>query len=325
VDLRSGDTQPHDSGHYITKCTSVAPAEGGCPLWQAFLNRILDGDVQLIGFIQRMLGYCLTGLTREQVLFFFYGLGANGKSVLTSTVTGILGEYHRTAPIEMFLVSTHDRHPTELAGLVGRRLVTATETEQGKRWAEARLKQLTGGESVSARFMCRDFFDFVPQFKPLFAGNHKPTLNTVDEAIRRRFRLIPFTVTIPEKERDPELTEKLKTEWPQILQWMIEGCSEWQEHGLAAPASVADATREYLASQDVTRNWLSECTTEDVQSEVTASTLFNSWKEWCEANGEYVGSRKSFSQKLMDLGLPHRHTKNGTAFRGVKVCPLGPC
>src|SRR5262249_8675645 len=144
-----------------------------------------------------------TGLTREHALFFLYGLGANGKSVLLNTVIGILGEYHRTAPIEMLLASKHDRHPTELAGLVGRRLVTATETEQGKRWAEAKIKVLTGGDTISARFMCKDFFEFAPKFKLVIAGNHKPSLNTVDEAMRRRFNLIPSTVTIPPHERDP--------------------------------------------------------------------------------------------------------------------------
>jgi len=204
------------------------------------LIRSLAADDQLVGFVQRVLGYCLTGATLEHALFFLYGLGANGKSVLLSTVTGILGEYHRTAPVEMLLVSKHDRHPTELAGLVGRRLVTATETEQGKRWAEAKIKALTGGDTISARFMCRDFFDYVPQFKLIVAGNHKPSLNTVDEAMRRRLNLIPFNVTIPEKDRDPHLGEKLKAEWPQILQWMIDGCLEWQEHGLSAPAPRSD-------------------------------------------------------------------------------------
>ena len=192
-------------------------------------------------------------------MFFFYGLGGNGKTVLLSTVTGILADYHTVAPIEMLLASKHERHPTELAGLLGRRMVTAVETEGGKRWAEAKIKHLTGGEQVSARFMCRDFFQFTPQFKLVAAGNHKPSLNTVDEAMRRRFNLVPFTVTIPQRERDTELGEKLKAEWPQILQWLIDGCAEWQEHGLAAPKAVSAATEEYLAAQDTVKNWVAEC------------------------------------------------------------------
>jgi putative DNA primase/helicase len=161
IALRTGDLREHRTTDYITKVTAVAPAAGDCPKWRTFLDQIFDGDVQLVGFVQRMLGYCLTGATSEHALFFCYGLGANGKSTLVSTVAGILGEYHRVAPMAMLLASKHERHETELAGLVGRRLVTASETEGGKRWAEAKLKSLTGGESISARFMCRDYFDYI--------------------------------------------------------------------------------------------------------------------------------------------------------------------
>src|SRR5262249_4902153 len=150
----------------------------------------------------RLLGYALTGLTIEHALFFLYGTGANGKSVLMSTVAGILGSYHRTAPIETFTASTSERHPTDLAGLRGARLVTAVETEEGRRWAESKIKALTGGDRIAARFMRQDFFEFTPQFKLVIAGNHKPGLRSVDEAIRRRFNLVPFTVTIPKAERD---------------------------------------------------------------------------------------------------------------------------
>ena len=142
--------------------------------------------------------------------------GVNGKSVLLSTIAGLLGDYHKTAPIETFTASNADRHPTDLPGLRGARLVTATETEEGRRWAEARIKQLTGGDMISARFMRQDFFEFSPAFKLVIAGNHKPSLRSVDEAIRRRFHLIPFGVTIPAGERDGELADKLRTEWPGI-------------------------------------------------------------------------------------------------------------
>ena len=317
--LKTGESRVHAIGDHITKVTAVTPQQAACPIWLRFLETVTDGDLQLSGFLQRVAGYALTGSTRDQAMFFLYGLGANGKGVFINTLTGILGEYCRTAPMEMLLASKQDRHPTELAGLMGCRLVTAVETEQGRRWAEAKIKTLTGGDKVPARFMRGDFFEYTPTFKLLFAGNHKPGLNSVDEAIRRRFNLVPFTVTIPVERRDPELGEKLKAEWPGILQWMVDGCLDWQQHGLAAPACVMAATNAYFAEQDVVRNWMNECTTEDAQAELRASVLFGSWKEWCMENNEYAGSQKVFSQKLMDMGTPYRHSDKGTLFRGRRV------
>jgi len=246
VDLRTGRVRVHDPRDYVTKITGVAPG-GGCPLFVAFLERITRGNADLIAYIQRVLGYALTGLTREHALFFCFGTGANGKSVLLSTVAGILGDYHRTAPIETFTASNGDRHPTDLAMLRGARLVTATETEEGRRWAESRIKSLTGGDTIAARFMRQDFFEYLPAFKLVIAGNHKPGLRSVDEAIRRRFHLIPFSVTIPLDERDGELADKLKTEWPGILAWMVKGCLEWQTGGLRPPQAVLAACRTEVA------------------------------------------------------------------------------
>src|SRR5262249_15913067 len=151
---------------------AVAPS-GDCPRFLKFLSEITDGDTELQAYLRRVLGYCLTGITREHALFFNYGTGANGKGVLMSTVAYIMGDYHKATPIETFTVTNHDRHPTELAGLMGARLVTATETETGRRWAEARMKQLTGGDPVSARYMRQDFFDYTPQYKINISGNHK--------------------------------------------------------------------------------------------------------------------------------------------------------
>jgi putative DNA primase/helicase len=170
--------------------------------------------------------------------------------VLLSTVAGVLGDYHKTAPIETFTASNADRHPTDLASLRGARLVRATETEEGRRWAESRIKQLTGGDTVAARFMRQDFFEYRPQFKLIIAGNHKPSLRSVDEAIRRRFHLIPFAVTIPPEERDSDLADKLKAEWPGILAWMIEGCVEWQAECLRPPAAVGACERELRQARE---------------------------------------------------------------------------
>ena len=192
VDLRSGELRPHQPEGYLTKVTAVGPSESAkCPLWRKFLKRITDGDALLKSFLQRVAGYALTGITTEQVLFFGYGLGANGKGTLLHTIAGILGDYHRATPVETFTASQVDRHPTELASLRGARLVTATETEEGRRWAESRIKMLTGGDPVEARFMRQDFFTYMPQFKLFITGNNKPGLRSVDEAMRRRIRPDP--------------------------------------------------------------------------------------------------------------------------------------
>src|SRR5438045_600946 len=257
VDLKTGDLLPHDPLRYMTKITAVAPADD-CPRWLQFLHEITAADADLQCFLQRVTGYALTGSTSEHALFFAYGTGANGKGILLNTVAAILGDYAKTAPMETFTATQGDRHPTELAGLMGARLVTAQETEQGRRWAESKIKSMTGGDPIAARFMRQDFFEFVPQFKLLIAGNHKPGLRGVDEAIRRRLHLIPFTVTIPPDRRDPDLFEKLKPEWPGILKWAIDGCLAWQRDRLTPPGIVREATAAYLAAEDAIAQWLDE-------------------------------------------------------------------
>jgi putative DNA primase/helicase len=202
LDLRTGNSRPARIDAYATKITGVAPG-GQCPIWQGFLCRVTNDDQELIAFLRRVCGYALTGITREHALFFLHGTGANGKSAFMSTVAAILADYHTTAAIETFTASQSERHPTDLAGLRGARLVTATETEDGRAWAEAKIKILTGGDKIAARFMRQDFFEFVPNFKLVIAGNHMPGLRSIDEAIRRRLYLIPFSVTIPPDERDP--------------------------------------------------------------------------------------------------------------------------
>ncbi|MEE9249656.1 MAG: phage/plasmid primase, P4 family [Alphaproteobacteria bacterium] len=318
VDLRTGDIRPHKREDYCTKVTAVSPG-GDCPRWLEFLKRIADGDDELCDFLRRVVGYGLTGLTREHALFFAYGTGANGKSVFLNTMAGALGDYHTTAPMETFIASHTDRHPTELAGLRGARLVTATEVEEGRRWAEAKIKALTGGDPISARFMRQDFFEFVPQFKLLVAGNHKPQLRNVDEAIRRRLHLIPFTVTIPPDERDEQLSEKLKQEWPGILAWAIEGAAEWGMMGLRPPEVVRAATEEYLEAEDALVRWIEDCCNEGPHFAGITADLFRSWREWCETTGEYAGSRKRFGQSLESHGFEHARIGaiGSRGFRGI--------
>jgi putative DNA primase/helicase len=318
IDLRTGHLRPHLADDYMTKITATG-SYGDCLLFLAFLDKIMGGDAELIAFIRRALGYAVTGLTREHALFFGYGTGANGKSVLLSTVASILGDYHKTAPIETFTVSGGDRHPTDIAMLRGARLVTATETEEGREWAEARIKQLTGGDRVSARFMRQDFFEFIPQFKLFVAGNHRPGLRSVDEAIRRRLYLTPFAVTIPPDERDADLAEKLKAEWPGILAWIIKGCIEWQAKGLAAPKAVTAATAEYLESEDALAAWIDERCERDPRAWASSSALFVSWAEWATAAGEATGSQKKFSQKLADRKFQKHKMPFGAGFYRLRL------
>lgn len=318
VELKTGTIRPHRAEDFITRITVVSPG-GECPIWNGFLKRATDGDVAMQKFLQRMAGYSLSGDTSAHALFFLYGTGANGKTVFLDAITGSMGDYHRTAPIETFTASSGDRHPTDLARLRGSRLVTAVETEEGRRWAESRIKQLTGGDTVAARFMRQDFFEFTPQFKLIIAGNHKPGLRTVDEAIRRRFHLLPFRVTIPAAERDLQLKDKLREEWPGILAWAIRGCLEWQQQGLAPPAAVVNATAVYLEAEDAIATWLEECCERDPQAWEASSMLFGSWKGWAENAEEFVGSTKRFVQLLEGRGFQPKKTRVARGFEGLRL------
>jgi putative DNA primase/helicase len=300
---------------YMTKITAVSPANTECARFLDFLETVTSGDQELIHFLQRLCGYCLTGSTREHALFFFYGTGANGKSVLINIISYILNDYQRTAPMEALTASSNDRHPTELACLQGRRLVTAVETEEGRRWADAKIKMMTGGNQIAARFMRQDYFWYTPQFKLVIAGNHKPGLRSVDEATRRRFNLVPFTVTVPVEKRDPYLLDKLKEEAPGILQWMIEGCLCWQELGLAPPNAVIEATKAYLSTEDALAGWIEDCCELHDNKFEPAGLLFNSWRRWAQAAGERrLDNQNAFGKALDSRGI---EAKKGTA--GLRV------
>jgi len=317
VMLRTGILRAHRREDYCTKLTAVSP-EGECPRWLSMLNYIFAGDAELIAFTQRFAGYCLTGSTRDQILVFGYGTGGNGKGVFTNTLSAVLGDYAVTAPMETFMASNGERHPADLAMLRGARLVTAQETDEGRHWAEGKIKTLTGGDPVTARFMRQDFFTFTPQFKLLVAGNHRPSLRGVDEAIRRRFLLVPFTVTVSAERRDPHLFESLKEEWPGILAWMVEGCRQWAEGGLKPPSTVLEATAKYLESEDAFRLWFDDCCESAASQWESSADLFQSWKEWAERSGEPVGSQKRFAQILESNGyLPKRATGGRRGFSGL--------
>jgi len=324
-DLRTGVGRPPDPLDYITKKTacSLAPAGTPHPLWDAFLMRVTNNDIELQRFLQRYCGYCCTGIISEHVFVFAWGTGANGKSTFINTIARIFGDYATVADMSTFITSNTEHHPTDLAKLRGARLVVAQETQKGRRWDETKIKALTGGDKITARFMRQDFFDFVPTFKLFICGNHKPRLTSVDEAIRRRLLLMPFTVQIPLAERDPQLADKLWGERRAILRWCIDGCLEWQRIGLAPPKIVLNATEEYFNEQDNVQQWLDDCTENGGEFAFTRTTeLFASWKAWCEARNTKPGSERTLSEVVRDKGFAKKRNSDGQqGFRNLVVRP----
>jgi putative DNA primase/helicase len=315
VDLKTGRKRANDRADRMTKIITATPG-GDCPQWMAFLSDIAGGDVDLQAYLQRMVGYCLTGVTSAHALFFLYGTGANGKSVFANVISTILGDYAATASMDTFVETRGDRHPTDLAGLRGARFVTAIETEQGRRLNESKVKAITGGDKISARFMRQDFFEYTPQFKPVIVGNHKPAIRNIDEAMKRRMHMIPFTVTIPPERRDSRLTEKLLAERDGILAWAVAGCLAWQREGLKPPASVVSATEEYFEAEDALGRWLDERCVRAPNAKSLTAELFTDWKQWAEAAGEFIGAQRRFSDLLITRGV--EKWRNGMGVRGFQ-------
>ena len=245
IDLRTGEVLPNDPGLQMTRITRAAPGSG-CRRWLAFIARITGGDSEMAAYLQRIAGYCLTGRTDEQAFFFLHGSGANGKTVFLEVLADVLGSYARTAPLDTFMATRADRQQNDLAGLDGARMVIATETEAGRPWAEARIKAVTGGDRIAVRRLYGEFFETIPGYKLLIAGNHRPRLTGGGAGMARRLHLVPFDTVIPEHERDGRLREKLLGERDGILGWMLEGCRAWQDRGLAAAAEGPRGRRQLL-------------------------------------------------------------------------------
>lgn len=318
VDMATGKSRVAARGDYITKATSVEPKWSEPKLWLKFLHDCTGGDVPFMAYLQRVAGYCLTGSTSAHALFFIFGGGKNGKSVFLNTVQRVAGEYAATASMDTFTATKSDRHPTDLARLDGPRLVTASETEEGRAWAESRIKQLTGGDTIAARFMRQDFFEFRPVFKLVIAGNFQPQLHNVDEAMRRRFHMIPFlhTPTHP----DPRLEEKLVAEHPQILAWMIDGARTWARRGLERPDAVVDASDRYFEEQDMFGHWLEECCIRRAGVVGRSGDLFASWRDFARRGGEDAGTQKAMAGALRKRGFQSARAHGGTrVWQGIQV------
>lgn len=287
VDLRTGRLREHRRTDLFTKVAPVKfDANAGCPLWTAFLERIMAGSEQMICYLARLAGLCLTADASVQELFIPWGDGANGKSVFFDTLTGILGDYAGIAPDTLMVASTQREHPTEIAGLCGKRLVVASETEEGAKLRIGLVKRMTGDRQLTGRFMRQDNFTFTRTHKLVLVTNKKPVIKEDTHAMWRRVRLIPFTVVIPEAERDLGLLEKLKAEWPGILNWCIAGCLDWQRDGMQTPHEVMVATAEYQADQDPLADYIAERCMRGEFARVTRNEMFADYMSWTQKTGD---------------------------------------
>ena len=317
INLRTGKLQPHRREDLISK---LAPGEyhpgATAARWLLFLEQVLP-DPALRRFVQAAVGYSLTGDVSEQVLFFLYGHGANGKSVFMSTIQAVLGDYAVQVIPDMLMTRKGEHHPTELTDLQGRRFVATIEAEEGRRFNEALVKSLTGGDKIRARRMHEDFWQFDPTHKVWVAANCLPVIRGADHAIWRRFRLIPFKVTIPEGQRDPHLSEALKAEGEGILRWAVDGCLAWLRDGLRAPAAVIAATTNYKTEMDLVGRFITDCCICNPSERVAASDLYRSFEDWCASGGEAAFSQQMFGRRLTDSGFTREKRRNGHWWKGL--------
>lgn len=316
IDLRTGKLRAHRQSDMLTM---LAPVEydpkATAPTWEAFLERV-QPDAETRTWLQRFIGYSMTGDVGEQVLAFVFGAGANGKSVLLDVMLGVLGDYGLRAAADLVLAKYGEVHPTELADLEGRRLVVASEIEQGRAWAESTLKRITGDSTITARRMRQDFYTFQASHKLIIAANTKPTVRGTDHAIWRRMRLVPFEVTIPESERDKGLVAKLIAEGPGILAWAVRGCLAWQRDGLGEAAAVSAATAEYRADQDVLGHWIEDRCVLLESAFTSMESLYENYTAWCDSTGREAWTRDTVRARLLER--PGLTAKRTMAARGIQ-------
>lgn len=314
IDLRTGELREHRPDDMITKIVPVAyDAAAEAPIWRRFLSEIMRSNEKLVAFLARAVGYTLTGVTREQVLFFGIGSGSNGKTTFLKLLLRLLAEYGGQAPPELLLQKRNEVHPTEQADLFGRRLAVCTEIAEGRAWAEVTLKQLTGEDAVKARRMREDFWQFDPTHKFWIGANHKPTVRGTDPAIWRRLLLIPFLVTFDDAAKDKTLPEKLAGELPGILRWAVEGCLAWQREGLQPPSEVLAEVARYRVDMDVLGAFLRERCKAEEDVFVKAGDLYKAYGEWCENSGERPVKQRHFGRSLTERGFG-RKTVDGRPY-----------
>jgi len=320
IDLRTGVLQPHEPTNLIT---NIVPVDfnplADCPIWDDFLYTIMDGNEEMISFLQRAIGYSLTGETSEQCFFILYGSGANGKSTFLNPIIQMLNDYAKQSPAETFLNLKRRGVNNDIARLKGARFVTATEPDADQSFAEGVLKQLTGGDVVSARYLHQEYFDFIPVFKLFLATNHKPYVGGTDHGIWRRIRLVPFEVTIPKDQQDHQLTRKLIGELPGILAWAIQGCLEWQKHGLGEPQVVLDATEAYAKEMDTVVRFIDDRCEMGAGKKVSTQDLYLAYLNWCEFEGEEIQKKTAFGQRLKNQGYKPYRTSHERGWKGIAL------
>jgi putative DNA primase/helicase len=320
LNLRTGRLQPHRREDLISRLAPVSFEPGaGCELWDAFLWRVTDRDEELYGYLRRFIGYLLAADVSDQSLHFLYGRGSNGKSVLIEVLLRLLGDYAVVVSPDLIMLRKYSHIPNDVARLRGIRLAVMNETQQGQRFDEAKLKDLTGGDKLDARFLHQEFFDFNPTHRLVIRGNHKPSIVGTDEGIWRRLRLVPFKVAIPPEERDPHLAPKLIAELPGILQWAIAGCLEYQRDGLKPPAIVLDAVRQYREESDVLGRFIAECCEQRKLAQVKSSSLFSAYREFCERAGERWMSDKELPEEMQRRGFSRERKEAGSFYFGIEL------
>jgi len=304
IDLRTGEMREHRQEDLITRIANVEyDLNVDCPVWKKFVMEIMNYNAELIHFIQNAAGWAITGDTSEQTMFILFGTGANGKSTFLNTIMNLLGDYAIATPTETFMKKSGDQITNDIARLRGTRFVTTTEAEYGKRLSEPLIKQITGNDRMTARFLYGEFFNFVPTFKIWMATNHKPVIKGTDHGIWRRIKLIPFLTRIEEENQDKHLEQKLMKEGPGILNWLVEGARRWRNEGLKTPSIIVSATDEYRAEMDVIGNFLKERCTQGEEGCIKARELFKCYQEWCDDHNEHAVSERFFGLRLKELGL----------------------
>src|SRR5215510_5959800 len=326
INLKTGEIKEPNTDDLITRIANVEHnPNADCPAWKKFIMEIMNYNAELIHFIQNAAGWAITGDTSEQTMFILFGTGANGKSTFLNTIMNLLGDYAIATPTETFMRKSGEQITNDIARLRGTRFVTTTEAEHGRRLSEPLIKQITGNDRMTARFLYGEYFNFVPTFKIWMATNHKPVIKGTDHGIWRRIKLIPFITCIEEENQDKHLEQKLMAEGSGVLKWLIEGAMRWCREGLKTPNIIISATAEYRAEMDVIGNFIKECCVLKEGVTIRSRELFRCYQDWCNENNERASSERFFGLRLKELGLGQKRNTDGRYWQGICLRVYAGC